>query len=155
MPLLSNRGWSYSSTASTHRVSAYRRRPPRLDLRAILPVLGAIARLSPLPIAIALIVGMSWYHFVFAGFQIEGVVREVGTGAPLVNARVVTRATETTTDAAGHFRLQGFKPPSPIQVQVAGYHDGEARVLDPRTVAVFSLERDQTVVPPTPLPLPT
>jgi hypothetical protein len=155
MPLLSNRGWSYSSTASTHRVSAYRRRPPRVDLRAILPVLGAIARLSPLPIAIALIVGMSWYHFVFPGFQIDGVVRDVGTGAPLANARVVTRATETTTDAAGHFRLQGFKPPSPIQVQVAGYHDGEARVLDPRTVAVFSLEPDQTVLPPTPVPLPT
>src|ERR1700694_1149355 len=107
MPLLSNRGWSYSSTASTHRVSAYRRRPPRVDLRAIAPVLGAIARLSPLPIAIALIVGMSWYHFVFPGFQIDGVVHEAGTGAPLANASVGTRAIQTTTDAAGHFWLHG------------------------------------------------
>jgi len=155
MPLNSNRGWSYSPTASTHRVSAYRRREPRADLRALGPVLGALARLAPLPIAIALVVGMSWYHFVFPGFQIDGVVREAGTGAPLANARVVTRATETTTDAAGYFRLQGVKPPSPIQVQLNGYHDGEARFVDPRAPAVFELARDRALITPTALPTQT
>lgn len=155
MPLNSNHGWSYSPTASTRRVSAYRRRAPRVELRAIVPVLGALARMAPLPIAVALVVGMSWYHFVFPGFQIDGLVREAGTGAPVSNARVVTRATETTTDAAGHFRLQGVKPPSPIEVQIAGYRDGEARFVDPRALAVFELERDRTIVTPTPVPLPT
>src|SRR5260370_27134006 len=107
MPMLSNRGWSYSPTASTGRVSAYRRRPPRVEMRAVLPVLGALAHLAPLPIAVALIVSVSWYHFVFPGFQVEGIVRAADTGAPLADARVLTRATETTTDALGHFRLQG------------------------------------------------
>ena len=124
-------------------------------MRAVLPVLGALLRLAPLPIAVALVVGMSWYHFVFPGFQIDGLVREAGTGAPVANARVVTRATETTTDATGHFRLQGVKPPSPIQVQIAGYQDGEARFLDPRALAVFELDRDRTVVAPTPVPTQT
>jgi hypothetical protein len=155
MPLQSNRGWSYSPTASTHRVSAYRRRARRVELRAIVPVLGAIARLAPLPIAVALIMSMSWYHFAFPGFQIEGLVREANTGAPLANARVVARATETTTDAAGYFRLQGVKPPSPIQVQIAGYQDAENRILDPRTRAVFELDRERTVLPPTPVPIET
>ena len=124
-------------------------------MRAVLPVLGAIARLAPLPIAVALIVSMSWYHFVFPGFQVEGIVREASTGAPLANVRVVTRATETTTDAVGHFWLQGVKPPSPILVQVAGYHDGETRLLNPTTLAVFELSRDRTVPTPTPLPIET
>src|SRR2546427_670499 len=155
MPVQSNRGWSYSPTASTRRVSAYRRRPPRVDTHAIVPVLGAIARLAPLPLAIGLIVSMSWYHFVFPGFEIEGLVREAGTGAPLANARVVTRGTETTTDSAGYFRLEGVKPPSPIQVQIAGYHEGETRILDPRARAVFELEREQPVLRPTPVPIET
>jgi hypothetical protein len=126
-----------------------------VDTHAIVPVLGAIARLAPLPLAIGLIVSMSWYHFVFPGFEIEGLVREAGTGAPLANARVVTRGTETTTDSAGYFRLEGVKPPSPIQVQIAGYHDRETRILDPRTRAVFELEREQPVLRPTPVPIET
>src|SRR4030088_169691 len=109
MPLRSNRGWSYSPTASTHRVSAYRRRARRVEPSAIVPVLVALARLAPLPIALSLVGSPSWSHFVFAGFQIEGLVRDANTGAPLTKARVVTRATETTTDAAGYFRLQGVK----------------------------------------------
>jgi len=125
-------------------------------MQAVVALLGALARLAPLPIAIALVVGMSWYHFVFPGFQIDGLVREAGTGAPVANARVVTRATETTTDAIGHFRLQGVKPPSPIQVQIAGYQAGETRFVDPRSVAVFELERDrQAVAAPTRVPTPT
>ncbi|MGI9149338.1 MAG: carboxypeptidase regulatory-like domain-containing protein [Chloroflexota bacterium] len=120
-----------------------------------MPVLGAIVRAAPLPLAIALIVSVSWYHFMFAGFEVEGLVREASTGSPLANARVVTRTTETTTDAAGNFRLEGVKPPAPIQVQVAGYHAGETRLADPKTRAVFELEREETIVAPTAVPIET
>ncbi|MDQ6671242.1 MAG: carboxypeptidase-like regulatory domain-containing protein [Chloroflexota bacterium] len=126
-----------------------------MDKRAILPVLAAIARRAPLPLAIALIASVSWYHFVFPGFNVEGRVLEMGTGAPLANARVVTRTGETTTDAAGYFQLQGAKPPSPIRVHVAGYGDGETRLLDPRAPAVFELAPEQAAPRPTPVPIET
>ncbi len=124
-------------------------------MRAIVPALGGIARLAPVPLAIVLIASMSWYHFAFAGFDIDGLVLETGTGAPVANARVVTRTSETTTDAAGSFRLEGAKPPAPIQVQIAGFYGTETRLLDPRARPVFQLDRVQTLATPTAVPIET
>jgi hypothetical protein len=155
MAQLSKRGWSYSPTASTGRVSAYRRRSRTVEIPPAAAVLGALYRLAPLPLAVALVVSVSWYHFVFAGFRVDGAVREAGSGVPLANARVSTRASEATTDAEGNFSLQGFKPPSPILVQLSGYQDAQTRPLNPMAQTAFELERGQAAVTPTPIAFET
>ena len=120
--MYSNHGWSYSpSTLST--ISAYRRRRwPRLPR---LPSIG------PLPFAILLVAGLSWYHFVFGGFSVHGVVLDSVSGQPIAGTRVWSTRASATSAADGSFEVGGVKPPEVIGFDAPGYHGQTLRVTSP------------------------
>src|SRR3977135_1641975 len=87
--MYSNRGWSYSSSASSNptTLSAYRRR--RLPKLPHLPALG------PLPLILR--GAPAWYHVGFSGFEVPGAVTDSAPGQLIVGARVwLMRANSVT-----------------------------------------------------------
>src|SRR5712692_1912379 len=101
--MYSKRGWSYSSprsaSASRPAESSRRHWPSLLRLPKVprLPWLLRLAALGPLPFAVLLVAGLSWYHFVFGGFNTHGVVLDDVTGQPIAGSRVwSTRASATS-----------------------------------------------------------
>ncbi|MBV9897295.1 MAG: hypothetical protein JO020_24285 [Chloroflexi bacterium] len=120
--MYSNRGWSYSSGLTPTRSSAYRRRRLRLP---------SLPRLSPLPVALALIGAVAWYHFAFAGFSVRGQVVDSLSGAPVSDARIWSARAATGTSSDGAFVLEHVKPPDALGLDAPGYQTQTLRVLDP------------------------
>src|SRR5438309_397544 len=110
--MYSNRGWSYSSTYSNTPNSAYRRRRLRLPRPP---------RLSPLPIAVAVVAVAAWYHFAFGGFDLRGSVVDAATGQPIAAARVWTSRASAVAQSDGAFHLDRVKPPDAVGVDAPGY----------------------------------
>jgi RNA polymerase sigma factor (sigma-70 family) len=52
--------------------------------------------------------GPSFEHVVQRAVEVEGVVREAGTGKPLAGAAIHARGAEALTDSQGHYRLSGM-----------------------------------------------
>src|SRR3982074_1153248 len=111
--MYSNRGWSYSSSASSSptTLSAYRRR--RLPKLPHLPALG------PLPLAVVIVGAAAWYHFVFSGFEVHGAV--TAPAQPSVGARVWSMRANSVTAADGSFSLASIKPPEMVAFDASGY----------------------------------
>ena len=153
--MYSSRGWSYSTSPTPSPTgSAYRRR--RRSRLSILPgarrgfvrwtglagkhagllaaSLGRIPRLAPwlvrlgpLPLALAVVGGVAWYHFVFPGFTVDGSVLDSATGAGVAGARVWSGEGSATADDSGHFHLVAVKPPEPLSIAADGYVGVAAR----------------------------
>src|SRR3979409_159718 len=104
--MLSNRGWSYSSSSSKRPGRAAYRRRTRADLLGI-----GLTQVLPVGLTLAIVGSVSWYHFVFGGFTVQGAVVDQDTGLPLSSAYVWVNASGAATDAEGHFKLEGVKPP--------------------------------------------
>src|SRR5712691_6743281 len=102
--MYSNRGWSYSSPASSSptTLSAYRRRR--------LPKLPRLPALGPLPLAVVIVALAAWYHFAFGGFEVHGAVTDGATGQPIAGARVWSMRANSVTAADGSFSLSSIKP---------------------------------------------
>jgi hypothetical protein len=123
--MYSNRGWSYSSSASSSptTLSAYRRRR--------LPKLPRLPALGPLPLAIVLVGAAAWYHFAFGGFEVHGAVTDIATGQPIAGARVWSMRANSVTAADGSFSLSSIKPPEMVAFDAPGYRGQSVRVTLP------------------------
>jgi hypothetical protein len=130
--MYSNRGWSYSTSASPTTMSAYRRR--RLPRLPQLPAIG------PLPVAIVLVAGVAWYHFLFPGFTVRGAVVDATTGEPVSGARVWSARANMTTFSDGSFGLDAIKPPEVVGFDAPGYRGASTRVTVPFEPVVHRLE---------------
>ena len=104
-------------------MSAYRRRRwPRLPRP---PALG------PLPFAVLLVAGLSWYHFAFAGFSVQGAVVDSASGQPIAGARVWSSRATAASAADGSFEVGGVKPPEVVGFDAPGYRAQTLRVTTP------------------------
>jgi hypothetical protein len=123
--MYSNRGWSYSPStlSSISTTSAYRRRR--------WPKLPRLPRLGPLPLAIALVAAVSWYHFVFGGFSVHGAVLDSVSGQPIAGTRVWSTRASVTSAVDGSFEVGGVKPPEVIGFDAPGYRGQTLRVTSP------------------------
>src|SRR5438876_13978 len=123
--MYSNRGWSYSSPASSSptTLSAYRRRR--------LPKLPRLPALGPLPLAVVLVGAAAWYHFVFGGFELHGAVTDSATGQPIAGARVWSMRANSTTAVDGSYSLASIKPPEIVAFDAPGYRGESVRVTLP------------------------
>jgi hypothetical protein len=129
--MYSNRGWSYSSFQNVTQTSAYRRR--RVSLVRLMS-------LSPLPLALLVVAGVTWYHFAFSGFVVGGTVVDRVSGQPLVGARVWTARASSVTTADGVFALERVKPPEAIAIDAPGYRAQTRRVTSPYEDFAVGLE---------------
>lgn len=89
------------------------------------------AALGPLPLAVLVVAGLSWYHFLFGGFSAHGVVVDNATGQPIAGTRVWSTRASATTAADGSFEVGGVKPPEAIGFEAPGYHAQTLRVTSP------------------------
>jgi hypothetical protein len=125
--MYSSRGWSYSASTSSPSPSSSTD-PPQQRRRFGIPR----PRLpGPLPIAVVVVGAVAWYHFAFQGFAIPGTVVDISSGQPVAGVRVWSSHASATTDAQGHFVLNGIKPPEVISFDVAGYTSSTARAQSP------------------------
>ncbi|HEV7662462.1 MAG TPA: hypothetical protein VGQ62_02910 [Chloroflexota bacterium] len=139
--MLSNRGWSYSSSSSKRQGRAAYRRRTRADL-----LRTGLTQVLPVALTLAIVGGVSWYHFLFSGFTIQGAVVDQGTSQALAGAYVWVNASGTATDADGHFKLEGVKPPELVQAVAAGHRPVGTRQLDPSASLVVALEADSAAL---------
>src|SRR3977135_4039955 len=132
--MYSNRGWSYSSRASSTptTLSAYRRRR--------LPKLPRLPALGPLPLALVLVGGAAWYHFAFGGFDVHGAVTDGATGQPIADARVWSMRANSVTAVDGSFTLTSIKPPEVIAFDAPGYRGQSMRLTLPFDPLIRQLE---------------
>ncbi len=131
--MYSPRGWSYSSSPRPAGSPSRRRPRRRLDLRVL-------RRLGPLPLVLALVGGLSWYHFLFPGFALDGAVVDAASGRPLAGARVRASVDEGLAGADGAFRLRRVKPPEVLAVELPGYVPATVRALLPNQRLVAQLQ---------------
>jgi len=113
--MYSSRGWSYSRRRTLNGSVYLRSR--RWRGRGA----GPLSRLSPLPVTVLLVGAVAWYHFLFSGFTVEGVVLDRASGQALSGARVWSGASATVTGLDGRFQLGGVKPPAPLSLDAPGY----------------------------------
>jgi hypothetical protein len=139
--MLSNRGWSYSSRG----VKRGARRAYRIRSRGAL-VRTFVSQVVPVGAAVASVALVSWYHFVFAGFSIQGSVVDRGTGKALAGAYVWGNAGGAAADDQGHFRLDGVKPPELVQAVAAGHTSSGTRQVDLLGSMRLELDADTVAV---------
>jgi hypothetical protein len=123
--MYSNHGWSYSppTASGVSPTSAYRRRR--------WPGLPRPPALGPLPFAVLLVAGLSWYHFAFAGFSVRGAVLDSVSGQPVAGVRVWSTRANSASGADGSFEVGGIKPPEMVGFDAPGYRGQTLRVTNP------------------------
>jgi hypothetical protein len=96
-----------------------------------LPRLPRLPRVGPLPFAIVLVGLAAWYHFVFEGFTVNGVVLDLASGEPVAGARIWSAQANATSAADGTFTLTRVKLPEMLAADAPGYRGWSERLSTP------------------------
>ena len=112
---------------------------PRLNVPRP-PRVVRLAATGPLPFAILLVAGLSWYHFVFGGFSVQGRVLDSVGGQPIAGSRIWSSRASATSAADGSFEVGGVKPPEVVGFDAPGYRARTLRVTSPFDPLTLRLE---------------